>query len=60
MADAIRALSMDAVEAANPGHPGMPMVDGFGASGPIDDPYEHFGLTAARIAPRIVAALERE
>ena len=25
MADAIRALSMDAVEAANSGHPGMPM-----------------------------------
>ena len=25
MADAIRALSMDAVQAANSGHPGMPM-----------------------------------
>ena len=25
MANAIRALSMDAVEAANSGHPGMPM-----------------------------------
>ncbi|HXE28417.1 MAG TPA: hypothetical protein VN656_07880, partial [Stellaceae bacterium] len=25
MADTIRALSMDAVEAANSGHPGMPM-----------------------------------
>lgn len=32
-------------------------IDGFGASGPAPKLYEHFGLTAAAIAPQIVAAL---
>ena len=35
-------------------------LDGFGASAPIDDLYEHFGLTAAQIAPQIVAHLKGE
>ena len=29
-------------------------IDGFGASGPIDALYDHFGLTAAAIVPRII------
>ncbi len=34
-------------------------MDSFGASGPIDALYEHFGLTADAIAPQIIAELER-
>ncbi len=30
-------------------------IDTFGASAPIDDLYDHFGLTAAKIAPQIAA-----
>ncbi len=33
-------------------------VDGFGASAPIADLYNHFGLTADAIAPKIIAELE--
>ena len=33
-------------------------IDGFGASGPIDALYKHFGLTADAITPRILAELE--
>jgi transketolase len=33
-------------------------IDTFGASAPIDALYDHFGLTAAKIAPQIVAALD--
>ncbi|BAI96143.1 transketolase [Sphingobium sp. TA15] len=33
-------------------------IDTFGASAPADVLYDHFGLTAAKIAPRIVAALD--
>jgi transketolase len=33
-------------------------IDGFGASGPIDALYKHFGLTAETITPRILAELE--
>jgi transketolase len=32
-------------------------IDTFGASAPIDKLYDHFGLTAAKIAPQIRAAL---
>jgi len=32
-------------------------IDSFGASAPADVLYAHFGLTAAQIAPRIIAAL---
>ena len=32
-------------------------VDGFGASAPAPDLYDHFGLTPAKIAPRVLAAL---
>jgi transketolase len=32
-------------------------IDSFGASAPAEVLYDHFGLTAAKIAPRIVAAL---
>jgi transketolase len=32
-------------------------IDTFGASAPIEALYEHFGLTADKIAPQIVAAL---
>lgn len=32
-------------------------VDSFGASAPIDDLYQHFGLTADQIAPKILSAL---
>ena len=32
-------------------------IDGFGASAPAEDLYDHFGLTAAKIAPQIAAAL---
>jgi transketolase len=32
-------------------------IDTFGASAPIDALYDHFGLTAAKITPQIVAAL---
>jgi transketolase len=32
-------------------------VDSFGASAPAPDLYEHFGLTPAKIAPRVLAAL---
>ena len=35
-------------------------LDGFGASAPIDDLYEHFGLTAAQIAPLVIAHVEGE
>ena len=33
-------------------------IDTFGASGPIDALYEHFGLTADAITPKIIAELE--
>ena len=33
-------------------------VDGFGASAPIADLYEHFGLTADAIVPQILSALQ--
>ena len=32
-------------------------IDGFGASAPAPDLYEHFGLTPDNIAPQILAAL---
>ena len=32
-------------------------IDSFGASAPIDALYEHFGLTADKITPQIVARL---
>ncbi|WP_336972465.1 transketolase [Sphingobium aromaticiconvertens] len=32
-------------------------IDGFGASAPAEDLYDHFGLTAAKIAPQVKAAL---
>ncbi len=32
-------------------------IDGFGASGPIDALYEHFGLTVDKITPQIMANL---
>lgn len=32
-------------------------IDSFGASGPIDALYEHFGLTADKITPQIIARL---
>lgn len=32
-------------------------IDGFGASAPAEVLYDHFGLTAAKIAPQIIAAL---
>ena len=32
-------------------------IDSFGASAPIDTLYEHFGLTADKITPQIVARL---
>ena len=35
-------------------------VDGFGASGPYLKLYEHFGLTAGAIVPRIVEKLNGE
>jgi transketolase len=34
-------------------------VDGFGASAPIDDLYEHFGLTAEAITPKIIDELAK-
>jgi len=33
-------------------------IDRFGASAPAEVLYDHFGLTAAKIAPQIVAALD--
>jgi transketolase len=33
-------------------------IDGFGASAPAEALYDHFGLTAAKIAPQIKAALK--
>ncbi|MDX3909019.1 MAG: transketolase [Sphingobium sp.] len=33
-------------------------IDTFGASAPIEALYDHFGLTAAKITPQIVAALD--
>jgi len=33
-------------------------IDSFGASAPIDALYDHFGLTAGKIAPRILAAVD--
>ena len=36
MADAIRVLSMDAVQAANSGHPGMPMGMADSSHRPVD------------------------
>jgi transketolase len=32
-------------------------IDSFGASAPIDALYDHFGLTEAKITPKILAAL---
>jgi len=34
-------------------------IDSFGASAPIDALYQHFGLTADKITPQIVARLGR-
>jgi transketolase len=33
-------------------------LDGFGASAPAKDLYDHFGLTAEKIVPEIVTALQ--
>ncbi|MDX3901836.1 MAG: transketolase [Sphingobium sp.] len=33
-------------------------IDGFGASAPAEILYDHFGLTAAKIAPQVLAALK--
>ena len=33
-------------------------IDGFGASGPAEQLYHHFGLTAEQIAPQVLAALD--
>lgn len=33
-------------------------IDSFGASAPIDALYDHFGLTAAKIAPQVIAKLK--
>jgi transketolase len=33
-------------------------IDGFGASAPAEDLFDHFGLTAPKIAPQILAALK--
>ena len=33
-------------------------IDSFGASAPIDALYDHFGLTAEKIAPQVRAALK--
>jgi transketolase len=33
-------------------------IDGFGASAPAPDLYDHFGLTAAKIAPQVLQALQ--
>jgi transketolase len=33
-------------------------IDGFGASAPAPDLYEHFGLTAAKIAPQVLQAVQ--
>ena len=33
-------------------------IDGFGASAPAEDLYQHFGLTADAIAPKVLKALE--
>ncbi len=35
-------------------------IDGFGASGPIDALYKHFGLTADTIAPKILEELQKD
>ncbi|MBW8783388.1 MAG: transketolase [Novosphingobium sp.] len=35
-------------------------IDQFGASGKAEELYEHFGLTAGKIAPQIAAALDNE
>ena len=32
-------------------------IDSFGASAPIDDLYDHFGLTVEKITPQILARL---
>ena len=34
-------------------------IDSFGASGPIDALYAHFGLTVDAIVPRIIEELQR-
>jgi transketolase len=34
-------------------------LDGYGASAPIDDLYDHFGLTPAKIVPKIISELQR-
>ncbi len=34
-------------------------IDSFGASGPIDALYDHFGLTVEKITPRILARLDQ-
>jgi transketolase len=42
-----------------PGSPGCASAStAFGASAPIEALYDHFGLTAEKIAPQIVAALD--
>jgi len=33
-------------------------IDGFGASAPAPDLYDHFGLTVAKIAPQVLQALQ--
>ena len=35
-------------------------IDGYGASAPAEALYDHFGLTAAKIAPQIAAALDNK
>jgi transketolase len=35
-------------------------LDGFGASAPAKDLYDHFGLTADKIVPQVLAALAKE
>ena len=60
--DTIRTLAMDAVQAAESGHPGTPMalapvgttgariaMVSFGASAPYKDLFRHFGFTVAHV-----------